>query len=76
MRILAATVVVKNGDERLLPVRTDNAIPRALHMQAMELVRHASIEAPIHMGDVIMNDVLGTGVDLIASMDVARVART
>lgn len=76
MRILATTVVVKNGDERLLPVRTDNAIPRALHMQAMELVRHASIEAPIHMGDVIMNDVLGTGVDLIASMDVARVART
>lgn len=69
MRILATTVVVKNGDERLLPVRTANAIPRALHMQAMELVRHASIEAPIHMGDVIMNDVLGTGVDLIASMD-------
>ena len=76
MRILATTVVVKNGDERLLPVRTANAIPRALHMQAMELVRHASIEAPIHMGDVIMNDVLGTGVDLIASMDVARAART
>ena len=43
MRILATTVVVEGGDERLVPVR---------------------------MGDVIAANLLDTGVDLVASMDV------
>lgn len=71
MRILATTVVVQSGDERLLPVRTAQAIPRELHMQAMEVMRRTSVAAPITMGDVIVRDLLGTGVDLVASMDVA-----
>lgn len=71
MRILTTTVVVEGGDERLLPVRTTKPIPRSLHIKAMEAVRHASVEAPVRMGDVVLSDVLGTGVDLVASMDVA-----
>lgn len=73
MRILTTTVVVHDGDERLLPVRTTQAIPRELHMQAMEIVRRTSVVAPITMGDVVVRDILGTGVDLVASMDVACV---
>lgn len=72
VRILATTVVVRGGDERLLPVRTTEPIPRDLHMQAMDLVRHISVKAPIRMGDVVVDDVLGTGTALVASMDAAR----
>lgn len=73
MRILATTVVVDGGDERLLPVRTAQPIPRDLHMRAMEDIRHAHVTAPVRMGDIVMSDLLGTGVDLVASMDVAAV---
>lgn len=73
MRILATTVVVDGGDERLLPVRTAQPIPRDLHMRAMEDIRHARVTAPVRMGDIVMSDLLGTGVDLVASMDVAAV---
>ena len=73
MRILATTVVVDGGDERLLPVRTAQPIPRDLHMRAMDDIRHARVTAPVRMGDVVMSDLLGTGVDLVASMDVAAV---
>ena len=72
VRILATTVVVRGGDERLLPVRTTEPIPRDLHMQAMDLVRRISVDAPIRMGDVVIDDVLGTGTALVASVDVAR----
>lgn len=70
MRILATTIVVRGGDEKLLPVRTARPIPRDLHLSAMRDIRHASVTAPVHMGDVVMNDLLGTGVDLVASMNV------
>lgn len=70
MRILATTIVVRGGDEKLLPVRTARAIPRDLHLRAMRDIRHASVTAPVRMGDVVMSDLLGTGVDLVASMNV------
>lgn len=70
MRILATTIVVRGGDEKLLPVRTARPIPRDLHLRAMRDIRHASVTAPVHMGDVVMSDLLGTGVDLVASMNV------
>ena len=36
MRVLTTTVAVSGGDEALLPVRTAEAIPLALHAQAMD----------------------------------------
>ena len=70
MRVLTTTVAVSGGDEVLLPVRTAEAIPLALHAQAMDLIRGLVVEAPIRMGDVVLEDLLNTGIDLIASMDI------
>lgn len=70
MRVLTTTVAVSGGDEALLPVRTAEAIPLALHAQAMDLIRGLVVEAPIRMGDVVLEDFLHTGIDLIASMDI------
>lgn len=70
MRVLTTTVAVSGGDEALLPVRTAEAIPLALHAQAMDLIRGLVVDTPIRMGDVVLEDLHGTGVDLIASMDI------
>ena len=70
MRMLTTTVAVSGGDEVLLPVRTAAAIPLALHAQAMDLIRGLVVDAPIRMGDVVLKDLLNTGIDLIASMDI------
>ncbi len=70
MRVLTTTVAVSGGDEALLPVRTAEAIPLKLHAQAMDLIRGLVIEAPIRMGDTVLKDLLNTGIDLIASMDI------
>lgn len=70
MRVLTTTVAVSGGNEALLPVRTAEAIPLALHVQAMDLIRGLIIEAPIRMGDTVLKDLLNTGIDLIASMDI------
>lgn len=70
MRVLTTTVAVSGGDEALLPVRTAEAIPLANHAQAMTLIRGLVIEAPIRMSDVVLPNLLDTGTDLIASMDI------
>lgn len=70
MRVLTTTVAVSGGDEALLPVRTAAAIPLALHAQSMGLIRGLVVDAPIRMGGVVLKDLLNTGIDLIASMDI------
>lgn len=70
MRVLTTTVAVSGGDEALLPVRTTEAFPLALHAQAMNLIRSLVVKAPIRMGEIVLEDLLHTGIDLIASMDI------
>ena len=70
MRVLTTTVAVSGGDEALLPVRTAEAIPLKLHAQAMALIRGLVVNAPIHMGDVILPNLLNTNINLVASMDI------
>lgn len=70
MRVLTTTVAVSGGDEALLPVRTAEAIPLELHAQAMDLIRGVVVDAPIRMGDVVLKNLLGTNINLIASMGI------
>ena len=72
MRVLTTTVAVSDSDEVLLPVRTAEAIPLELHAQAMALIRGLVVKASIRMGDVVLPNLLDTGTDLIASMDIDR----
>ena len=70
MRVLTTTVAVSGGEEALLPVRTTEAIPLELHAQAMALIRSLVVNAPIRMGDVVLENLLDTNISLIASMDI------
>lgn len=70
MRVLTTTAAVSGGDEALLPVRTAEAIPLELHAQAMDLIRCVVVDAPIRMGDVVLENLLDTNINLIASMDI------
>ena len=72
MRVLTTTVAISGGDERLLPVRTAEAIPLELHAQAMALIRGLVANAPIRMGGVVLENLLDTNINLVASMDVTK----
>ena len=72
VRVLTTTVAVSVGDEALLPVRTAEAIPLELHAQAMNLIRGLVVNAPIRIGDVVLENLLDTNINLIASMDIDR----
>ncbi|NMB46607.1 MAG: DUF1667 domain-containing protein [Firmicutes bacterium] len=74
-RVLTTTVKIKGGALPLLPVRTAAAIPKGLLAKAMSVLANIEVEAPVHTGDVILADLLDTGIDLIASRDMDRASQ-
>jgi len=69
-RVLTTTVILNSSLFRRLPVRTDKGIPKDKIFEAMKVLDKIKAEAPIHTGDVICCNILGTGVNVIASRSV------
>ena len=69
IRVLTTTVRIKGGSLPLLPVRSATAIPKELLDKAMAVLANVEIQAPVHTGDVVVADLLGTDIDVIASRD-------
>ncbi|MGL4730604.1 MAG: DUF1667 domain-containing protein [Clostridium sp.] len=66
-RVVTSTVKVKGGIHKRLPVKTSTAIPKELNVKCMELLNDLEVEAPIKVGDVIVENILETGANLIAT---------
>ena len=66
-RVLTSTVRLEGvpGACRL-PVKTAAPIPKGLLMQAMAALDAVTVTAPVAVGQVVIHDLLGTGVDLVA----------
>lgn len=72
-RILPTTVRVKGGVLPLVPVKTNEAMPKGLIEKAMKVIAEVEVEAPIKLGQVIIEDILDTGVDIVATRDLERI---
>ncbi len=66
-RVIPSTVTIHNGKLHRLPVKTAAAVPKGMIFEIMDAINKASAEAPVKMGDVIIPNVLGTGVDVVAT---------
>ena len=67
MRILTGSVRTENAAEVLLPVRSADRIPRDLIPECMKLLRGVKVTPPVKVRDVVVKNILGTGVDIVAS---------
>ena len=70
-RVLTSTVVALGLSVRMIPVRTDSSIPKAMLLKAMAEIKKIKITKPIRAGDVIARDLLHLGANLIATRDVS-----
>ncbi len=71
VRLLTSTVRVADRDGELLPVRTRTPILRDKLLEVMDAIKSTTVTLPVKQHDVILADVCGTGVDVIASRDMA-----
>lgn len=69
-RIVTSTVRVKGGAAPMVSVKTKTDIPKGKIFDCVKALKEVEVEAPVCIGDVILKDVAGTGVDIVAAKNV------
>lgn len=68
-RVLTTTVKIDGAAYRRCPVRTERAIDKSLLFKAMDALNDVTLHAPVHVGDVALENVCGTGVNVIVTRE-------
>jgi CxxC motif-containing protein len=68
-RMLSSTVKIWGGIHQMVPVHTRNPIPRKCIFELLVQLKQIELKAPVEMGQIVLADICGTGVDVIASRD-------
>lgn len=63
MRTITSTVRAANGS--VVPVKTSTTVPKELMFDCMKAINAAVIELPAQIGDVVIENLLGTGADVV-----------
>ena len=71
-RIFTSTVLGEGLTLKLIPVRTDRAIPKKFMQRAAQEAMSIKINKPIRSGDTIVNNFIAPGVKLIATRNAAQ----
>lgn len=68
MRTLTTTAPVEGGG--VVPVKTDRTVPKELLFECMELVNAACVPADARLGYVVIENILGTGANVVTTRNV------
>lgn len=69
-RIVTTTVRVLGGTENVVSVKTKEDIPKAKIFDCIHELKEVTVAAPVQIGDIILHNVAGTGVDIVATKNV------
>lgn len=70
MRMLTSTVKLESAALHRLPVISSGEVPKDKLRECLQKVYAITAKAPVRCGDVIVPDICGTGVDILASRSV------
>lgn len=73
VRTLTSLVMVEGASTPLSPVKTAGPIPKALIESALSELKRAKVPAPVKIGDVIIENIAGTGIALVATANRERI---
>ena len=70
-RIVTTTVRVLNGTEKVVSVKTKEDIQKSRILDCIRELKEVTVTAPVEIGDVVLHDVAGTGVDIVATKNIS-----
>ena len=71
-RIVTSLVRVQGGGLPVVSVKTAADIPKDKIADCIRALKTVKLSAPVRMGDVVLEDVCGTGVDIVATANVEK----
>ena len=72
-RIVTSTVRVTGGTRPVISVKTVPAIPKEQIFSCMDEIRRLCVQAPVHIGDVVIKNILGLDSDVIVTKNIEKV---
>lgn len=72
-RIVTSIIPVLDGDVDMVSVKTASDIPKEKIFDCMNAINTIEAKAPISIGDVLINNVCGTNVDIIATKNINKI---
>jgi len=73
-RIITTTVKLKSGYLPFVPVKTKEPVNKEKIFEIMKVISKLEIESPVKVGDVVLSDLAGTGVDLVCTRNIQKVS--
>ena len=73
VRTVTSTVQVEGGAYERVSVKTKSPVPKGKIFEVMKEINRAKVKAPVHIGDVIVEDCAGTGVPVVAARMVREI---
>jgi CxxC motif-containing protein len=67
LRTITSTVKISGALISRLPVKTENPIPKDKMLELMKILKKVEVCAPIKTGDVILKNVLSTGINIVST---------
>ena len=72
-RIVTSSVRVEGGQLAAVSVKTKEDIPKGKIFEIAKALKEVTVKARVHIGDVVLQDVADTGVDVIATKNVEAI---
>ena len=72
VRTIATSVLVKGGELPLASVRLDTPVPKEMIFDVMKEISKVQVIEPLGTGDIVIENVLGLGVDVVITSDLMK----
>jgi len=74
VRTITSTVKIAGAPYARCPVKTDGAIPKNLIPDIMKLLDKVELMAPVHCGDIVVENVFNTGANIVVTRSMEKVS--
>lgn len=71
-RMITTTVRLKDGTLRCLPVISSGPVPKEKLLPCLSYLYGLEVQAPLKLHDVIVENILDTGISILAARDAER----
>ncbi len=66
-RMITSTVKISGTHSPRCPVKTEAPVPKSLMFEVMKEINKTELKSPVKVGDVVIENVLGTGVNVVSA---------
>lgn len=72
VRTLTTTVKLDGGNQYMAPVKSSKPLPKGVLFDCMSVINDYTAIGPLKVGDIVIKNILGTGIDIISTANVLK----